>query len=172
MKNNKLLKITLSLVCPAKNPVLDGLTEAGQTIGARQTMGASNAADGITEYYQAKIEELKVTVRSKQQNLRRLEAQRNELNSTGDLLLKSPPSPMNEWLAHNDNVLSVFSEIASRGIAASARTWIICRRSCQSNGSKQSLGQGMLMCACLISYLLLMLARTRRCIQRVNMWWT
>lgn len=49
-------------------------------------MGVSNEANGIQNYYQAKIEELKVTVRAKQQNLRRLEAQRNELNSTVRLL--------------------------------------------------------------------------------------
>lgn len=39
--------------------------------------------DGIYSYYQSKIEELEVVVREKTQNLRRLEAQRNELNSKG-----------------------------------------------------------------------------------------
>lgn len=37
--------------------------------------------DGITGYYQSKIEELEVVVRDKSKNLRRLEAQRNGLNS-------------------------------------------------------------------------------------------
>ena len=35
---------------------------------------------GIKHYYTAKIEELELIVRGKMQNLRRLEAQRNELN--------------------------------------------------------------------------------------------
>jgi biotin carboxylase len=38
---------------------------------------------GIQSYYASKIEELEVIVRDKTQNLRRLEAQRNELNSKG-----------------------------------------------------------------------------------------
>ncbi|KAJ1616909.1 26S proteasome AAA-ATPase subunit RPT6a [Pavlovales sp. CCMP2436] len=42
--------------------------------------------DGIYSYYQSKIEELEVIVRDKTQNLRRLEAQRNELNSKVRLL--------------------------------------------------------------------------------------
>merc|ERR1719253_1636641 len=36
--------------------------------------------DGLKSYYRAKIEEYEVAVRDKTQNLRRLEAQRNELN--------------------------------------------------------------------------------------------
>ena len=42
--------------------------------------------DGLASYYAAKIEELEVIVREKTQNLRRLEAQRNELNSKVRLL--------------------------------------------------------------------------------------
>lgn len=38
---------------------------------------------GLTSYYQQKIELLELTVRDKTQNLRRLQAQRNELNSKG-----------------------------------------------------------------------------------------
>ena len=50
----------------------------GQAIGT--------AGSGISNYYQAKIEELEVVVRERTQNLRRLEAQRNELNSKVRLL--------------------------------------------------------------------------------------
>jgi len=39
--------------------------------------------DGLKSYYRAKIEEYEVAVRDKTQNLRRLEAQRNELNHKG-----------------------------------------------------------------------------------------
>jgi len=35
---------------------------------------------GIQSYYQAKVEELEIVHREKLENLRRLEAQRNELN--------------------------------------------------------------------------------------------
>lgn len=38
---------------------------------------------GLRSYYQAKIEEMEIMIRDKSQNLRRLEAQRNELNSKG-----------------------------------------------------------------------------------------
>ena len=52
---------------------------------------------GIHSYYQGKIEELEAVYREKAQNLRRLEAQRNELNTKvrllrEELLLLQEPS--------------------------------------------------------------------------------
>ena len=44
--------------------------------------------EGLKTYYKAKIEELEILARDKQHNLRRLEAQRNELNTKGRLLLR------------------------------------------------------------------------------------
>lgn len=41
--------------------------------------------EGLRNYYKAKIEELEIQARDKQHNLRRLEAQRNELNTRGGL---------------------------------------------------------------------------------------
>ena len=41
------------------------------------------AKDGLRGYYRAKIEEFELAVRDKTSNLRRLEAQRNELNQKG-----------------------------------------------------------------------------------------
>jgi hypothetical protein len=41
--------------------------------------------EGITAYYQSKIEELEIVTREKGANLRRLQAQRNELNSQGKI---------------------------------------------------------------------------------------
>ena len=38
-------------------------------------------------YYTQRIEELQLTINEKGQNLRRLQAQRNELNAKGELLL-------------------------------------------------------------------------------------
>ena len=39
--------------------------------------------EGLTSYYKAKIEEQEIQARDKQLNLRRLQAQRNELNTKG-----------------------------------------------------------------------------------------
>jgi len=38
---------------------------------------------GATQYYLFKIDQLEATIRSKQRDLQRLEAQRNELNAKG-----------------------------------------------------------------------------------------
>jgi 26S proteasome regulatory subunit T6 len=43
----------------------------------------ASASTGLRAYYDAKIEALSVALRDKTQNLRRLEAQRNELNGRG-----------------------------------------------------------------------------------------
>lgn len=44
---------------------------------------AAPMGDGLKAYYQGKIEELELAARDKAATLRRLEAQRNELNSKG-----------------------------------------------------------------------------------------
>ena len=59
-------------------PSLPAMATKGPAVGT--------AGSGITNYYTAKIEELEVIVRERTQNLRRLEAQRNELNSKVRLL--------------------------------------------------------------------------------------
>lgn len=46
-------------------------------------MAAAVASRGVAPYYASKIDELEALLRDKTQNLRRLEAQRNELNSKG-----------------------------------------------------------------------------------------
>lgn len=43
----------------------------------------SAPSKGASAYYASKIDELEATLRERTQNLRRLEAQRNELNSKG-----------------------------------------------------------------------------------------
>lgn len=48
----------------------------------QKTMGGKN---GLRTYYQGKIDELEITIQDKTQNLRRLEAQRNQLNAAGML---------------------------------------------------------------------------------------
>lgn len=44
---------------------------------------ATESKDGLKPYYVTKIEELQLIVTEKTQNLRRLQAQRNELNAKG-----------------------------------------------------------------------------------------
>ncbi|ETW05085.1 26S protease regulatory subunit 8 [Aphanomyces invadans] len=48
--------------------------------------GITDGSEGLTSYYRQKIEHLELTVRDKTMNLRRLQAQRNELNSKVRLL--------------------------------------------------------------------------------------
>jgi hypothetical protein len=48
-------------------------------VGGGET--GDGARHGIAEYYSSKCRELDVTIAGKEANLRRLEAQRNELNS-------------------------------------------------------------------------------------------
>lgn len=43
--------------------------------------------DGLRSYYITKIEELQLVVSEKSQNVRRLQAQRNELNAKGGLFI-------------------------------------------------------------------------------------
>ena len=47
-------------------------------------MGRSNVGEGLRTYYKGKIEELELLIKDKGHNLRRLEAQRNELNASGE----------------------------------------------------------------------------------------
>lgn len=43
--------------------------------------------EGLKQYYVTKVEELQLIVNEKTQNLRRLQAQRNELNAKGNKLI-------------------------------------------------------------------------------------
>ena len=48
-----------------------------------QSIRMGRTGDGLKDYYKGKIEELEIAVRDKAHNLRRLEAQRNDLNTKG-----------------------------------------------------------------------------------------
>lgn len=48
-------------------------------------MEGTRQGQGLAMYYRAKTEELELRIRDKAHNLRRLEAQRNELNTQGGL---------------------------------------------------------------------------------------
>lgn len=45
--------------------------------------GSHSSQDGLRTFFRSKVDELEMTVRLRQQNLRRLQAQRNELNQRG-----------------------------------------------------------------------------------------
>ena len=49
-------------------------------------LDAAKTTDGLTSYYETKIGELQIVVSDKVQNLRRLQAQRNQLNAKVRLL--------------------------------------------------------------------------------------
>merc|ERR1712083_721140 len=51
------------------------------TVGSTLSAQASTNPEGLRQYYVAKIEKLQLTVTERNQNLRRLQAQRNELNA-------------------------------------------------------------------------------------------
>lgn len=51
---------------------------------------AAEAGHGLRNYYKGKIEELELQIKDRSHNLRRLEAQRNELNTQGTVSLVPP----------------------------------------------------------------------------------
>lgn len=54
--------------------------------------GGVSAHKGIREYYIAKIDEKEIEVREQAANLRRLQAQRNELNNRGITIINKTHS--------------------------------------------------------------------------------
>ena len=61
--------------------------QQGGAAGPAPIMAAGKAVpagEGLRAYYRSKIEELEVQIRDKQHNLKRMEAQRNELNTQGE----------------------------------------------------------------------------------------
>jgi hypothetical protein len=59
---------------------------AAPASAALASKAAAPLGDGLKSYYQGKIEELELASRDKAATLRRLEAQRNELNSKGGVV--------------------------------------------------------------------------------------
>ena len=51
------------------------------TASSQNQSAAGTSPEGLRQYYVAKIEGLQLTVAERNQNLRRLQAQRNELNA-------------------------------------------------------------------------------------------
>ncbi|CAB4010073.1 26S protease regulatory subunit 8, partial [Paramuricea clavata] len=59
----------------------DDLHKARSNKAVKMEIEIDKSHEGIQQYYVTKIEELQLTVTEKVKNLRRLEAQRNELNA-------------------------------------------------------------------------------------------
>jgi hypothetical protein len=78
--------------------------------------------EGFRSYYIQKIEELQLIVNEKGQNLRRLQAQRNELNAKGNLNRFFPSSS-----SDNNKIFFLFSSNAPRGTPIAAGTRQLCR---------------------------------------------
>ena len=55
--------------------------------GDESAKGARGGGEGLRQYYLQHIHDLQLQIRQKTHNLNRLEAQRNDLNSRGDLTL-------------------------------------------------------------------------------------
>ncbi len=62
----------------------DEVKPSGVSMGVPQGVDGRAAGAGLRSYYKGKTEELEILCRDKQHNLRRLEAQRNELNTKGE----------------------------------------------------------------------------------------
>lgn len=78
--------------------------------------------DGLRQYFITKIEELQLVVAEKAQNLRRLQAQRNELNAKGWC-----GPPLDLGLVVFTYFLSFHSAHVAGGAATVARAGFVCR---------------------------------------------
>ncbi len=90
--------------------------------------------DGLKGYYRAKIEELELQVKDKTHNLRRLEAQRNELNSHGAQPEALATEPAHSHRAIVTESLATRSPHAEGGAAAASRAGLLCGRGYQGKG--------------------------------------
>lgn len=68
---------------PKKHRAIRATTKMNNTLIQMETETAYHKGEGFRSYYIQKIEELQLIVAEKSQNLRRLQAQRNELNAKG-----------------------------------------------------------------------------------------
>jgi len=59
------------------------------TASSQHQSASAATPEGLRQYYVAKIEGLQLTVAERNQNLRRLQAQRNELNAK-EIIIRSP----------------------------------------------------------------------------------
>ena len=78
---------------------------------------SQNILNPYLQYYVQKIEEMSLLINEKQQNLRRLEAQRNTLNAKGNGEIRTKGRL---------ELIVVYSAKTKGRVAIAATTWIIC----------------------------------------------
>jgi len=98
--------------------------------------GEGGSAEGLRAYYKAKIEEAELAVRNKTQNLRRLEAQRNELNAKGAPLGRERARSRSSLLTRRR------SATAARRATAAARAGVVRGRGGESDEQDEGARQG------------------------------
>ena len=83
---------TVAMDISKPTPAASG-DEAAVAAAAKGRSGGGG--EGLRQYYLQHIHDLQLQIRQKTHNLNRLEAQRNDLNSRGDLSarFRSPPNP-------------------------------------------------------------------------------
>ena len=95
-----------------------------------------DSGEGLRRYYVSKNEELSLTVSEKQQDLRRLEAQRNEINAKVRMLREEL-----QLLVSSKIQGSGCFEVLTLGSYLVARTRLLRGRGRQSHGQKEGPGQ-------------------------------
>lgn len=92
----------------------------------------------LNSFFHNKIEALELEIIERNSKLRRLEAQRNDLNSRGDLFLTSAAS-WDLWQTHVDQPGSTTT---TRGVGPAPAARVICGGGCESNGEQACASEG------------------------------
>ena len=116
-------------------------------VSAQPTPASSSTGKGVHNFFKNKIEAAELTINAKTQNLRRLEAQRNALNTRGEhleLLAGRVGIEKDEIYDADDDWVCLLrsSTIVERGAPVITGTWIVCGRGDQSYGKEEGAGQG------------------------------
>lgn len=121
------------LLAPSGPAPQGKLASSGCCSNMAHAIVAKPCGPGLQDYLHSKIEELELAVRDKSLNLKRLEAQRNVLNSQGASLAKLC-AWHRECSTRPIHQSCICSQKSSRGIAIASRARITCWRSCEGDG--------------------------------------
>lgn len=94
-------------------------------MAAATVLNPTTEKGGIKQYYQAKIEECELVINDKSQDLRRLEAQRNALNTKGNMIIFSTTDNLYRLLTFPLLFFLCSSTFEGRTPTATG-TWILC----------------------------------------------
>lgn len=93
------------------------------TASSQNQSAAGTSPEGLRQYYVAKIEGLQLTVAERNQNLRRLQAQRNELNAKVRMLSEE----LQLLVSFQKVFCEEFFKTKISSYFSTARTRLICR---------------------------------------------